>query len=449
MSKRYMPMTEGAFVTSPYGPRGGTFHRGTDFGRVGGSGNNPIFAVADGVVSHAGPAQGFGGPYPAGWIVLDHDGSSMSSVYGHIIVEVQVGKKVSAGQRIGRINPNSNTNGQVAPHLHFELHPNRWRAGSQIEPTEWLQGASWPVEQRSVPSVTTFGVDISEHQGDYDFALAKSQGISFVILRLCDGTYKDRWFQKNLKKVTDLGLLTSTYWYLRAPSEGSTISQQVDVIDQQFGGRKDISVWIDVESVDGYGRKLLTSADVRNARDELLRRGYKVPGVYSGAWYWENMPGGEPSMDGLGYLWVSHYGRFDSQGPYLDVYPGNDSARWDYPLGNRKPDILQYGSRGVVANQSVDVNAYRGSLKELKKLFGYQTNESLMERLNMADKITSLVNDSKSFKPETILALIDQGQWENRVLLNALLDKVGLDPKQILKEAYNKDNQNNPNWKPL
>nr|MDK7249043.1 hypothetical protein [Corynebacterium amycolatum] len=40
-----------------------------------------------------------------------------------------------------------------------------------------------------------------------------------------------------------------------------------------------------------------------------------------------------------------------------------------YPLGNKKPDILQYGSNGLVAGFKVDVNAYRGTIDQLKHLF--------------------------------------------------------------------------------
>ena len=170
----------------------------------------------------------------------------------------------------------------------------------------------------------------------------------------------------------------STYWYLRAPSEGTTIAQQVDVIDQQLGGRKDLGVWIDVESVGAGGKKLLTKDDVWAAKRELESRGYHVAGIYSGAWYFENMPGGEPSMDGLGYLWVSNYGQ-NRRGAPRDTYrvDGGDNHRgWTYPLGDRKPDILQFGSEGTVADwHPVDVNAFRGTRDELARIFHPDNNK--------------------------------------------------------------------------
>ena len=215
-----------------------------------------------------------------------------------------------------------------------------------------------------------YGIDISAFQDGMQLTKAAQEGYDFVIIRLCDGTYKDPVFASHLQDAENAGLITSCYWYLRAPSEGTTISQQVDVIDQQLGGRHDLGVWIDVESVDANGNKLLTGNDVWAAKRELEGRGYKVPGIYSGAWYWENMPGGEPSMDGLGALWISNYGP-NNYGYAAVIYPGDDSERWNYPLGDKAPDILQFGSNGYAAGYPnvVDVDAYRGSHDDLKALF--------------------------------------------------------------------------------
>ena len=383
-----MPVQKGFYVTSPIGARWGTTHWGTDFGRDGGSGGYPVYAVKDGTVVQAGPASGFGR-----WIRLDHPASvgGGESVYGHIIPEVATGECVTEGQRIGRINPNSATNGGVPPHLHFEFYRYSWVPAARrvlgetiLDPEEVLRGATWPGEQ-TTPPATIFGVDVSEHQDGMSLKQAKREGIQFAILRLCDGTYRDRSFRSHLDDAERAGLLVSSYWYLRAPSEGTTIAQQVDVIDQQMGGRRDLSVWIDVESVDG-ARKLLTGQDVWAAKRELEKRGYTVAGIYSGAWYWEHMPGGEPAMQGLGNLWVSHYGKRNAYGNYKTIYANEDGGNhpgWEYPLGDKLPDILQYGSSGLVAGWYVDVNAFKGTREELARIFN--PNHAKEDELTMAD----------------------------------------------------------------
>ena len=139
-----MPVKSGAILTSAFGSRWGTQHRGADYGRTGGSGGDPVYAAQGGTVIYVGAADGFGGPDPAGWIVIDHpaaDGAG-TTVYGHVVRDsnIRVGARVEAGQRIGIINPDQATNAGVAPHLYFEVHPTVWRAGSQIDPVPWLRG---------------------------------------------------------------------------------------------------------------------------------------------------------------------------------------------------------------------------------------------------------------------------------------------------------------------
>ena len=368
-----MPVEKDFYVTSGFGPRGAEHHWGVDFGAPGGSGGRPVYAVKDGTVVRAGPATGFGQ-----WVGVDHPATNGGgeTIYGHIIPEVRVGDRVREGQRIARIDPNRATNGGVDPHLHLEWHRYTWAppGPDRLDPMTKLAGARWP-GQAAPPSKEEpkmiLGIDISEHQDGLPLREAKAQGVEFVIIRLCDGTYRDKVFASHLADAEQQGLLVSTYWYLRAPSEGTTIAQQVDVIDQQMNGRRDLGVWIDVESVGPGNAKLLTEADVWAAKRELEKRGYHVPGIYSGAWYWEHMPGGEPSMDGLGHLWVSHYGR-NRRGIPKQLYAddgGDNHPGWRYPLGDRLPDILQFGSQGAVAGKLVDVNAWRGTLDELRAIF--------------------------------------------------------------------------------
>ena len=447
-----MPVNKGFYITSGFGPRSGGYHWGTDFGRGGGSGGHPVYAVKSGTVTRAGAASGFGR-----WVTIDHPASNGGgeTVYGHIIPEVTAGQSVREGQRIGRIDPNSNTNGGVAPHLHFENHRYSWSppGPNRLNPEIMLRGAKWPGDTTPAPKPTAkgeiFGVDVSEHQDGMSLKRAKQEGISFAILRLCDGTYRDRTFNSHLKDAESAGLLVSTYWYLRAPSEGTTISQQVDVIDQQMKGRRDLSVWIDVESVSG-SRKLLTEKDVHAAKRELEKRGYTVAGIYSGAWYWEKMPGGEPSMDGLGSLWVSHYGQRNAYGNYRVIYANEGGANhpgWRYPLGDKLPDILQYGSNGLVAGKYVDVNAFKGTRAELAQVFGYDPKPThstpkpdFLEEL-MSNQVKSYVNESKSFAAPVALSLIDRQVWETRVLLLGLYRALGIDPHALITAAITADNQ--------
>lgn len=362
-----MPVAEGFYVTSGFGPRWGTHHWGTDFGRDGGSGGHPVYAVKAGTVTAVGPASGFGQ-----WINIDHPASVGGglTVYGHIVPEVPLGQNVAEGQRIARIDPDSRTNGGVAPHLHLEWHRYVWSppGPDRLDPMTMLAGARWPGDAPSTPAPsteTTFVLDISQWQNPISLRAAKADGIAGVIIRTNDGTYADQVFHSHLDDARAQDLPVSAYWFVRRPDEGTTIDQQADVVAAQLAGHGDIGVWLDIESPGGMDR-----STVYAARDALHARGIRVIGVYSTAGYWEGLRGGEPPAVDFGAVWVANFGP-DRAGNYRAIYPGDSDRVWDYPLGDRRPDLWQYTQHGRIPSYSgsLDVNAYRGTPEQLRALF--------------------------------------------------------------------------------
>ncbi|MEX2052188.1 MAG: peptidoglycan DD-metalloendopeptidase family protein [Candidatus Paceibacterota bacterium] len=105
------------FVTSPYGPRWGGYHRGVDFRAAVGT---PVKAAADGTVKGAGdtdiccPGASFGK-----WILIEHN-NGLSSTSAHLsLISVMEGQKVTRGQIIGY---SGNTGSSTGPHLHFSVY---------------------------------------------------------------------------------------------------------------------------------------------------------------------------------------------------------------------------------------------------------------------------------------------------------------------------------------
>jgi N-acetyl-anhydromuramyl-L-alanine amidase AmpD len=145
VAARYWPLEQGRIVTSPYAERAGGFHFGVDFGFPGGSGGRTVYAVQSGTVLYSGAAQGYGGPDPAGWLVIDSDNDQGGGVfeYGHIVrrPEIRAGSRVTAGQPLAVINPDSTTNGGTAPHLHLSYMPGGYDAANKIDPLPVLAGA--------------------------------------------------------------------------------------------------------------------------------------------------------------------------------------------------------------------------------------------------------------------------------------------------------------------
>lgn len=151
MTERYYPLEAGFGITSPFGRSSGRsdFHTGIDFGNpVGSPAGWPVYAIQAGTVLYSGQAQGYGGPDPAGWIVIDSDDSQGSGVfeYGHVVREgwVRPGAAVAAGQRIGTINPDKATNAGVDPHLHVSYMPREYNPSKKQDFSAMLKGLKYP-----------------------------------------------------------------------------------------------------------------------------------------------------------------------------------------------------------------------------------------------------------------------------------------------------------------
>jgi murein DD-endopeptidase MepM/ murein hydrolase activator NlpD len=119
------PLDGTIFVTSPYAPRWGGFHRGTDFRASVGT---PVKAVASGVVLGSGntdlvcPGASFGQ-----WILIEHD-NGLASTSAHLsLIRVSRGDRVTRGQVIGY---SGNTGSSTGPHLHLSLYVAKDSAGN-------------------------------------------------------------------------------------------------------------------------------------------------------------------------------------------------------------------------------------------------------------------------------------------------------------------------------
>ena len=360
------PMKEGTYqVSSGYGPRWGTFHAGLDFAAPIGT---PIYAAADGVVVEGRErynVSGFGS-----WIWLDcQDSTGKDFIYGHVKhdgILVKAGDRVRAGQQIGVVGNEGQSTG---PHLHFEVWGSPGRlGGAHQDPAPYLANAAQPGESSARPvgkrgGGTLVGTDISEHQNGMSLRRAASEGISFAIIRTTDGTYKDSCYRSHLDDAESAGLVTAAYHYLRNPSEGTSVAQQVQASLEVMGDKKR-PMWIDVETPAG-----LHVDHIRACKREFEKHGVRVIGCYSYVPYWEgHVAPHEPDSHEFGAFWVAAYG----QNPYgkpRDIYPGDQHPQWNHPLGNQKPVMWQYGSNAQVAGYSVDINAYRGTKAELQALF--------------------------------------------------------------------------------
>jgi murein DD-endopeptidase MepM/ murein hydrolase activator NlpD len=125
-----MPVKDRFRWTSGFGYRrdpkgaGTRMHEGTD---MAGAYGTPIYATADGVVTHAGWDSGYGRQ-----VTIRHD-FGVDTLYGHLSdIDVSVGQRVSRGDQIGDMG---NSGRSTGTHLHYEVHLN----GTPVNPMTFIK----------------------------------------------------------------------------------------------------------------------------------------------------------------------------------------------------------------------------------------------------------------------------------------------------------------------
>ena len=102
-------------------------HAGVDFA---GARGTPIYATADGVVTHAGWQSGYGR-----LVKIQHQ-FGIETRYAHQSkIRVKVGQRVSRGQRIGDMG---NTGRSTGTHLHYEVRV----GGKAVNPMIYIKAAN-------------------------------------------------------------------------------------------------------------------------------------------------------------------------------------------------------------------------------------------------------------------------------------------------------------------
>jgi len=116
-------------ISSPFGPRDGGFHNGTDFNPGAGA---PIYAIADGIATISIEDNTYGQH-----VILAHNinGQRVDTLYAHMISTsspIVAGQQVRVGDFLGLVG---DTGISTGPHLHFEVRLD----GVPVDPFAWLQ----------------------------------------------------------------------------------------------------------------------------------------------------------------------------------------------------------------------------------------------------------------------------------------------------------------------
>lgn len=208
------------------------------------------------------------------------------------------------------------------------------------------------------PNDTTWGIDISNHQGIVDLDRVKSEDFSFVWAKVSEGpSFRDQFWPGTRDHARRIGLILAGYHYVRT---GDPDAQARNFVEHL--GDKSIPAMLDFEEGSGGIEQFWA---VKNAIEAL---GVRVALSYIPDWYWERI--GKPDLSKVPGLIASEY--VSGSGYASVLYPGNSSPFWK-SYGGRTPDILQFTSSALVAGKSMDANAFRGTPEQLRALLGTTT----------------------------------------------------------------------------
>lgn len=235
-------------------------------------------------------------------------------------------------------------------------------------------------------------IDVSEWQGDIDWAKAKADGVEGVIIRLGygEGNNADKKAQRNISECKRLGIPFGIYWYSYADTPSIAKGEGADVVAKlkQFGvNASDLAypVYYDLEKWTWEGHQPPTDPNVyndivNNWYNALQSGGYRNLGVYS---YTSYLQGPLKHADIYAKTtWVAQYGARMG----FDSFP-TDSRGWQYTSSGKvdgisgNVDMNAFGNKAYVnGGHWVTKNGQKywwdsdGSLARSKEIYDPESN---------------------------------------------------------------------------
>lgn len=221
--------------------------------------------------------------------------------------------------------------------------------GNVVTGTQIIQGVTYNFGSDGAIATTangsTFGIDISRHNGNIDWNAVKASGVDYVIIRCgyrgsATGVLiEDQTFRTNIKGATAAGLKVGVYVFSQAINEVEAVKEASLAVSLVKGYNLTYPIFIDTESSGGRADRIdkATRTAVVNAFCQTVASaGYK-PGIYaSKTWFEDKLNMG--AVNGSYKIWLAQY----SAAP---TYKG-------------RYDMWQYSSKGKISgiNTKVDLN---------------------------------------------------------------------------------------------
>ncbi|MBX7194547.1 MAG: FG-GAP-like repeat-containing protein [Sandaracinaceae bacterium] len=203
---------------------------------------------------------------------------------------------------------------------------------------------------------TLEGIDVSSWQGTIDWDAVGRSGIDFAIVRIGDGTYHDRQFERNWSEARRVGLIRGAYQFFEPETDPLV---QANLVIDAVGrlGPGDLPVTIDVEAPSPGVSPATYTARIHTWVDRVTEGTGRRPIVYTGRYYWDPYVASSDFRDLP--LWHAQY---------TSASCPNINDRWSHWT------FWQYTSSGSIAGIGgrIDRDVFNGDRAALERLAGIE-----------------------------------------------------------------------------
>lgn len=210
------------------------------------------------------------------------------------------------------------------------------------------------IRDNTVSELPVRGVDVSSYQGEINWKTLEEQDISFAFIKATEGSsYKDRYFQKNIKNIEETDIAAGAYHFLSFESSGKTQAENfVSSVDKE---KIALPPAIDVELYGEYNAKPPKAEDVRAILDDMVAALYEEYGRYPIIYttrraYLLYISGEYEDCD----IWISDI----VKSPSLP-----DEREWTFWQYSHTETLPGYNGE----EEHIDMNVFNGSKKEFRE----------------------------------------------------------------------------------
>lgn len=218
--------------------------------------------------------------------------------------------------------------------------------GVVVTGTQIIQGVTYNFGEDGAIATkvngSTFGIDISRHNGAIDWNAVKASGVDYVIIRCgyrgsATGVLiEDQSFRTNIKGATAAGLKVGVYVFSQAVDEVEAVKEASLAVSLVKGYNLTYPIFIDTEASGGRADKIdkATRTAVVNAFCQTIASAGYQPGIYASKTWFED----KLNMSAVAScrIWLAQYAS-------APTYKG-------------KYDMWQYSKKGTISGIKGDVD---------------------------------------------------------------------------------------------